>query len=457
VALGLVIMSERELNRIEVLSQVTRGVMTAVTAANVLGLSRRQVHRLLKTFQSDGAGAIRHKARGRRSNNRIDPAVREFAVTLVRENYIDFGPTFAAEKLAEDHDLKVSRETLRKWMQDAGIWLSRKQRRRFHQPRLRRECLGELIQIDGSDHRWFEDRGPSCTLLVFIDDATSTLMQLRFVTSESTFSYFEALDLYLAAHGRPVAFYSDKHTVFRVANQSAKSGHGMTQFGRALNALNVEILCANSSQAKGRVERANRTLQDRLVKELRLAGISDMDAANAFLPAFTDRYNAKFAKAPRRADNLHRPMNIEPDRLRDVFCFRDERLVSKQLAFSYERQRIILAENELTRDLPGKYVDTFAFPDGSLDIRWKGVSIPYTVFDKDQRVTHAAITENKRLSAVLEHIKIEQDKGPPKKRRAGKQRTRYEPTGRRNTEGWSSKQAIRAKKKQAEAAQTAAE
>ena len=165
-------MSERELNRIEVLSQVTQGRMTAVTAANVLGLSRRQVHRLLKDFQTDGPAAIRHKARGRRSNNRIDPAVSEFAVTLVRENYIDFGPTFAAEKLAEDHGLKVSRETLRKWMQDAGIWLSRKQRRTFHQPRLRRECLGELIQIDGSDHRWFEDRGPACTLLVFIDDAT---------------------------------------------------------------------------------------------------------------------------------------------------------------------------------------------------------------------------------------------------------------------------------------------
>ena len=173
-AVGLVIMSERELNRIEVLSQVTRGAMTAVTAAKVLGLSRRQIHRLLKAFQSDGASAICHKARGRRSNNRIDPAVREFAVTLVKENYIDFGPTFAAEKLAEDHDLKVSRETLRKWTQDAGIWLSRKQRRTFHQPRLRQERLGELIQIDGSDHHWFEDRGPACTLLVFIDDATSS-------------------------------------------------------------------------------------------------------------------------------------------------------------------------------------------------------------------------------------------------------------------------------------------
>ena len=184
----------------------------------------------------------------------------------------------------------------------------------------------------------------------------------------------------------------------------------MTQFGRALNELNIEILCANSSQAKGRVERANRTLQDRLVKELRLEGISDMEAANAFLLGFTKRYNAKFAKAPRRADNLHRPMNIEPDLLRDVFCYRDERVVGPQLAFSYERKRIILAENEMTRDLPGKYVDTFAFPDGQFEVRWKGVSIPYSVFDKDQRGTHAAITDNKRLSAVLEHIKAERTK-----------------------------------------------
>ena len=443
---GLMIMSEHELNRIEVLSEVTQGRMTVVMAAHVLGLSRRQAQRLIKTFRSDGAAAIRHKARGRRSNNQINPAIRDYAVALVKERYADFGPTFAAEKLAEEHDLKVSRETLRKWMQDAGIWLSRKQRRTFHQPRLRRECLGELVQIDGSDHHWFEDRGPACSLLVFIDDATSTLMQLRFVPSESTFSYFEALDLYLAAHGRPVAFYSDKHTVFRVANQSAKSGHGMTQFGRALNALNIEILCANSSQAKGRVERANRTLQDRLVKELRLAGISDMDAANAFLPGFTERYNAKFAKIPRRADNLHRPMNIEPDRLRDVFCFQDERLVGSQLAFSYERKRIILAENDMTRGLPGKYVDTFAFPDGRFEVRWKGVSLPYSVFDKDQRVTHAAITENKHLSAVLEHIKAEQEQSAPKKRRAGMQRSRYEPTGRRN-DGWNSKLAKRAKKR----------
>lgn len=287
--MGWVVMSERELNRIEILSQVSQGRMSAVAAANVLGLSRRQVHRLLKRLETEGAASIRHKARGRPSNRRIDPGLRDFAVSLVREQFADFGPTLAAEKLEELHGLKVSRETLRKWMVEDGLWQSRKQRRTFHQPRLRRECFGELVQIDGSDHRWFEDRAPSCTLLVFIDDATSTLMQLRFVKSESTFSYFEALEGYLADHGRPVAFYSDKHTVFRVAQQGAKSGHGMTQFGRAMNELNIEILCANSSQAKGRVERANRTLQDRLVKELRLASISDMEAGNAFLPGFIKR------------------------------------------------------------------------------------------------------------------------------------------------------------------------
>jgi len=437
-------MSERELNRVEVLSQVSQGRMTATAAANVLGLSRRQVHRLLRKFQTDGPAAIRHKARGRVSNNRIDPAVREFAVTLVRENYIDFGPTFAAEKLEEDHGLKVSRETLRKWMQDAGIWLSRKQRRTFHQPRLRRECFGELIQIDGSDHHWFEDRGPACTLLVFIDDATSTLMQLRFVESESTFSYFGALERYLSQHGRPVAFYSDKHTVFRVANQAAKSGHGMTQFGRALNELNIEILCANSSQAKGRVERANRTLQDRLVKELRLAGIADMDAANAFVPGFTERYNSKFAKPPRRDNDLHRALNVEPERLRDILCWRDERYVDRNLVLRYDRKRIMLEENDLTRALVGKYVDSYEFNDGALEFRSKGISLPYSAFDKDQRVSHAAITENKRLSAVLEHIKTEQDKAPPKKRRAGTQATRYQPNGRRNN-GWNSKLAKAAK------------
>ncbi|WP_027255906.1 ISNCY family transposase [Leisingera aquimarina] len=430
--MGWVTMSERELNRVEVLAQIDDGRLTVANGANMLGLTRRQVFRLLKRYRTEGAAAIRHKARGKPPNNRIHNAKRDFALALIRENYADFGPTLASEMLAENHGFKVSRETVRKWMAEDGLWLSRKQRRTFHQPRLRRECFGELIQIDGSDHHWFEDRGPRCTLLVFIDDATSTLMELRFVTSESTFSYFEALEHYLLKHGRPVAFYSDKHTVFRVPNQAAKSGYGMTQFGRALNEMNIEILCANSSQAKGRVERANRTLQDRLVKELRLAGISDIETANAFLSGFMERYNAKFAKPPARPDNLHRPLNAEPDRLRDILCFRENRYVGKQLTFSYDRKRIMLEESEITRGLVGKYVDTYAFVDGRFEVRWKGRSLPYKIFDMDQRVTHAAITGNKRLSAVLEHIKEMQDAAPPKpKVRTNSEKMGYKPNGRR--------------------------
>jgi transposase len=426
--MGWVIMSERELNRVEVLAQVDDGRLTVDNAANLLDLTRRQVFRLLKRYRQDGASAIRHKARGKPPNNQIHKAKRDYALALIKENYVDFGPTLAAEMLGEHHGFKVSRETLRKWMIDDGIWLSRKQRRTFHQPRLRRECYGELIQIDGSDHRWFEDRAPPCTLLVFIDDATSTLMELRFVKSESTFSYFEALDSYLVQHGRPVAFYSDKHSVFRIGKEDARNGAGITQFGRALNELNIEILCANSSQAKGRVERANRTLQDRLVKELRLAGISDMDGGNSFLEGFKNRFNAKFAKAPAKPDNLHRALNVEPDRLAEVLCWRENRYVGKQLTFSYDRKRIMLEENALSRALIGKYVDTYVFADGGFEVRWKGQALPYRIFDMDQRVTHAAITENKRLSAVLAYVKEMQEKAPPKpKVRTNSEKMGYQP------------------------------
>lgn len=429
--MGLIAMSERDLQRIEILSKVVAGRMTLVSAAHVLDLSTRQVRRLLDRIRTDGAASIRHKAIGRPSNNRISDGIRDYAVRLVGERYADFGPTLAAEKLAERDGLRVSRETLRSWMVEAGLWLSAKQRRTFHQPRLRREAYGELVQIDGSEHRWFEDRGPPCSLLVFVDDATGKLMQLRFVRSESAFSYFAALTLYLKRHGAPVAFYSDKHSVFRVAKKDAKGGQGMTQFGRALCELNIEILCANSSQAKGRVERMNRTLQDRLVKELRLAGICDMETGNAFLPGFMEHYNARFAVIPARSEDLHRPLNLAPGRLTEILCKREQRYVGSQLTFSFERKRIMLEETEVTRGLVGRYVETYAYADGRLDVRWKGHSLPYTVFDKDQRVTHAAITENKRLGELLTYIKERQDQEAKPVVKSNSDKNGYKPRGRK--------------------------
>jgi len=293
-------------------------------------------------------------------------------------------------------------------MVEDGLWLSRKQRRSFHQPRLRREAYGELIQIDGSEHRWFEDRGAPCSLLVFIDDATGKLMQLRFVPSESTSSYFDCLRGYLDAHGCPVAFYSDKHSVFRI-NRDAQGGQGMTQFGRALAELNIEIICANSSQAKGRVERVNRTLQDRLVKELRLDDVCDMGAGNIFLPEFLERFNEKFSVRAARPDNLHRRLTVSPDRLSDILCHREQRHVGQQLTLAYDRKQLILDRSALSEDLGGQYVDLYDFADGRLEVRWKGQVLPYRVFDKDQRVSHTAIIENKRLGHALAIIKAQQD------------------------------------------------
>lgn len=269
----VITMSRKELGRLETLIDLHEGRMTAGRAASLIGVGERQVFRLLRSFRTRGAAGLVSRRRGRPSNRRYDDRVRTAALTLVRECYPDFGPTLAAEKLAERHGLKLGRETVRRWMVEAGLWVRRKDRGpRVHQPRHRRECVGELVQIDGCEHRWFEDRGPACTLLVFVDDATSRLMHLSFVPSESAFAYFRAAGVYLETHGKPVAFYTDKHGVFRVAHDGTARGDGMTQFDRALAELNIDIICANSPQAKGRVERAHKTLQDRLVKELRLAG-----------------------------------------------------------------------------------------------------------------------------------------------------------------------------------------
>jgi hypothetical protein len=403
-------MSERDLRRVEVLTEVANGRRTVASAAVVLALSVRQAHRLLKRYRDRGAGGLAHEA---------------------RERYPDFGPTLAAETLAERHGLTVSRETLRKWMADGGLWLSRRQRRRFHRPRLRREFLGELVQIDGSEHRWFEDRADPCTLLVFIDDATGRLMRLLFVPSESTFAYFEALRGYLEAHGCPVAFYSDKHSVFRVAKRDAKGGQGMTQFGRALAELGIEILCASSSQAKGRVERVNRTLQDRLVKELRTAGISGIEAGNAYLPGFMARFDARFAVAPARPEDRHRPLTVAPDRLRQILCRRERRHVSRELTLSYDRLRIMLERTEATIGLAGEYVDTYAFADGGLEVRWRGLPLPYKAFDKDQRVSHAAVVENERLGEILAFIKRQQDERRPPRVLSNSEKSGYQKTGRK--------------------------
>ena len=403
----VVAMSHGELSRFDTLMRVERGELRAEDAAVLLGLKRRQVFRLLERLRSEGASGLVSRKRGRPSNRRYGDPFREQIIAIVREHYHDFGPTLAREYLIERHGITVACETLRQLMITAGLWKDRDARRpRPYQPRYRRDCRGELIQVDGSKHWWFEDRGPQCTLLVYIDDATSELMQLRMVESESTFAYMEATRGYIEAHGKPVAFYSDKHSVFRNAKASAL-GDGMTHIGRALESLNIEIICANSPQAKGRVERANGTLQDLLVKAMRLEGIATIAEANAFLPGYMERHNQRFAKAPFDPRDLHRPLAPHDD-LKAEMVWREQRTVTAALTLHYNRALFVLEPTDVSRPLASKRVDVCEYPDGRLEIRHAEHALPFRVFDKIRQVNQAAIVENKHLDAALTMAKLMQ-------------------------------------------------
>jgi len=402
-------MSAKDLDRLEVLGRVIERRLTQRQAAEQLGLSLRQVKRLCRALRRDGAAGLVSGKRGRPSNRRLSAAVREHALDLVRARYADFGPTLACEKLGEQHDLTVSRETLRGWMIEAGLWVPRAQRpRRAHQLRHRRSCLGELIQIDGCDHEWFEDRAPRCTLLVYVDDATSRLMELRFVASESAFDYFASTRAYIERHGKPVAFYSDKASISRVTASEANKKRGATQFSRALSELNIDILCANTPQAKGRVERAHLTLQDRLVKELRLREIRDVEAANAFAPEFIADYNRRFARAPRSQHDTHRPVRDDED-LERIFTWREDRKLSKNLTLHYKRVTYLVEPGPKTLPLAGERCRVHEHADGHIEVFHGGERLPCRVFfDTDPRVTDADIVANKRLGAVLTRIRADQ-------------------------------------------------
>jgi transposase len=399
-----------ELDRLQIMSQVAERRLTRRRAAALLGLSERQVRRLYRAFRRDGAKGLASRHRGRPSNRRLATAIREHALTLVRERYADFGPTFAHQKLTEEHGLAFSVETLRCWMTVAGLWVPRAQRmRRSQPPRPRRACLGELVQIDGSEHAWFEDRGPVCTLLVYVDDATSRLMELAFAEVESTFDYFRSTRRYLERYGKPMAFYSDRLSVFHVhARDRAQTGPGLSQFGRALRELNIELLCARSPEAKGRVERANGTLQDRLVKELRLRGLNDPAAAAPFLPEFMADYNERFAKAPAVAYDAHRPLRPEDD-LSQLFTLQETRRISRQLTVHYKRDLYVLEDSVTTRRLRGATVLVSEAEDGTVTLRSHGRVLPARLYPKHHsHLDPGVVVEYKHLDGVFAFIAAQQ-------------------------------------------------
>ena len=329
-------MTSNEITRAAIIKRVITKELTGVDASDLLDLSTRQIKRLVQKYRNEGEGGIISKNIG--GHRAFTEDFKQQIIARVSERYADFKPSFAAEKLKEEDGLCINKETLRQLMIKAGLWKGKRRKDiKVHQRRARRSRVGEMVQIDGSHHDWFEGRAPKCCLLVFIDDATSNLMHLRFEEGETTLGYFASLKGYIKDHGVPLSLYSDRHGIFVVNKPDKIDGKRYgTQFERAAKELKITLILANSPQAKGRVDRANGILQDRLIKEMRLQGINNICEANAYMPEFIKSYNAKFGIEAASPLNAHKALtedqNINLDR---ILSYQEIRSLSKNLEFSY--------------------------------------------------------------------------------------------------------------------------
>ncbi|MGH9784308.1 MAG: ISNCY family transposase [Terriglobia bacterium] len=369
-------MSQQERDWLKTLSEAKKKQITQREAAERLGVSQRHVRRMLRKLRGMGDKAVIHGLRGRASNRKIPAATEQKAIELVRAEYADFGPTLAAEYLEQEHELQVSRETLRKWMRKAGLWKARHQRiEQVHVWRPRRSCVGELVQWDTSDHDWLEGRGPRIYLMAMIDDATSRLLA-QFVSSDSTEQNMRLLWAYLEKYGRPVAFYTDKASLFRV-NRPAQLEEQLagqdpkTQIGRALEELDVGWIAAHSPQAKGRVERCFQTLQDRLVKGLRKAHVTTLEEANQYLHRhFLPLWNRRFTVAPANSADAHRPLGPEQN-LGASLSHCETRVVTNDYTIRFQGQAYQIARADIQAGLRGARIRVESRLDGSIAVRFR--------------------------------------------------------------------------------------
>ena len=393
-------MSAKELSRVEVMQKLAEKRMSQKEAGAMLHLSTRQIKRLLQTYRKKGAAGLVSKHRGRKGNNRLAESIKKQALNLLKTKYRGFGPTLAHEKLVEKDKLKLSDESVRQLMITEDLWKARKAKKVIvHQLRERRACFGELVQIDGSPHDWFEGRAEACVLLVFIDDATGKLGQLLFVDSESFVSYAEAAEGYFRQWGKPVAFYSDKHGIFRVNLPSVGMGKALTQFGRAMQELDIEIICANTPQAKGRVERVIQTLQDRLPKEMRLRKIASREAGNAYLPEFLVDFNQRFAEPPRSAVDLHRPLTTKED-LSRILTWQETRTLSKNLTLQFQKTVYQIQTQRPSYALRNALVTVCVNAQEQITILYNGKALPFSIYN--QQAKQAEVVSAKQIDLALQ-------------------------------------------------------
>lgn len=363
-------MSSRERQRLGPLARVVKREISLVTAALQMQVSYRQAVRLLKRYREEGDAGLVHRACGKPSPRLIATEDKDAVLELVRTKYADFGPTLAAEKLLERDGKAVNRETLRRWLIEAGHWKPRESKVKHRRFRQRKAAFGEMVQMDGSPHAWFEKRGAECFLMNLVDDATSA-SQALFSEEETTWAAMDLLEQWVRRYGIPLSVYVDRKNVYvtdreQTPEEQLAAMPALTQFGRACHKLGIRIIEAHSPQAKGRVERKHGVFQDRLIKEMRLEGISDKDAGNRFLPAWLDKNNDQFAVAPRSQVDRHQPLPKGLD-LRTVFCLEEERSVNMDFTVRYKNRWLqITAQKELPA--PRSRVTVQEWRDGSLHL-----------------------------------------------------------------------------------------
>lgn len=374
----LLTLSEDDMKKHHVIRTVLDGLLTQRAAGEALGLSERQIRRLCAEVRVQGARGLIHGLKGRPSNHQLDPEVLGQALSALHDPlWEDFGPKFASDQLADLYDLTLSPQTIRRWMARTGLWQVRRKGARHRLRRERRACVGMLVQLDGSDHDWFEGRGPRCVLLIYIDDATSKILYGEFVEVEDTLTLMRSTWSYLKRCGRPLAYYVDKDSIYKI-NRPAKyeslepDEQPMTQFTRAMNELGIEVIPANSPQAKGRVERGFDTHQDRLVKELRMNGISAMAEANLYLwQHYIPGHNKRFAVPPASTVNAHRPLLLT-HRLEQTLSLRSERRLMNDFTLRHNNKFFQVLDREGLRVRPGDKVQVEQRLDGSTHLRFEG-------------------------------------------------------------------------------------
>lgn len=367
-------MSRKERDRIAIMVGIQQGRLTLRAAAQVLGLSYRQTRRVWRRYQAQGDAGLVHRGRGRPGPRRTPPALRARIVARYRERYGDFGPTLAAEYLRDKDGLEVDHETLRRWLLAEGVRTVRRRRQRHRQWRERKTCFGEMLQLDGSHHDWLEGRRPPCVLMVGVDDATNRL-RARFFEEETTQASYDTFEDWGRHHGLPRAVYVDRDSIYRcegapsVADQLAGRAP-RTQFGRAMEQLGVRLILAGSPQAKGRVERMNGVLQDRLVKALRLEGINDLESANRYLDReFLPALNRRLAREPAQAADVHRPV---PANLEEILSWEEQRVVQRDWTVAWQGRWYQIERSEQRRNLVGRPITVRRLRDGRLQLVDRG-------------------------------------------------------------------------------------